>query len=997
MEFRALGPLEAVVAGRLVDLGAPKQRALLALLVSRVGQTVAVDVMLEELWAGRPPPSAMTSLQAYVANLRRAVEPDRAPRTPATVLRTHDQGYLLDSRAVEVDVQRFDERATAGWQAWERDDPQQALSEFESGLALWRGQAYAEVADAAHVIPEVARLEELRLSVVEGRCAALLAVGAHEVAVAELEAFMQAHPLREYGCELLSLALYRAGRQADALSVLRTNQKRLAEELGIDPRPALQHLEREILNQDPSLDWKPAPVAPRTGGSLDHDATDSLGGPSAPAGLYAMAMPASLPYAREEAGIETVASRDEAAGSGDRPVAVSQEHVIGGQVIEGIVSDAPLVHAEPVTEVRREWLMTLPIDGQEILDASSKAVLPPRYEDARVILAAHRIVVLVDEPGSGRRTAALALLHSLLDASFRLREIETDGEPPKAAKLPADHRHAFLLDLNDPETDVPAEEFGHALLREHVGRLDAARSYLVITVTPQIWKACAGSAAAITVFPGRPDLRQVCERHLRVAGGLDERIAWLDEPDIKTLLKPAGRPSDMARLAFEIASAPDTNAGRREAVSRYTHRRRMVRELFAKNPTPADRAFAVAAAVLDNSPADLVLDAADKLFEKVGGSVPAASSLAGAPLSERLEKINADPDEEIISLSNQQDDLDHAILLHVWDQWPRCQATLLEWLADPLPSGVEPPRSLYEKLAGVLLRLAVERDPAPVMEALRRWWIGPERREHAVRVISAAATHHRVGARVRHRLYGWAKKTGDRDLVCTVADVCGGELGRRHPHIALTRLRHIAAGRDEAVSHAVVRALTSLAAQQELTGAVAREIRRWVTGDEAARLRTGRVAFLTLAASRDSTGEPALLRTGDSFPELAASGWRAVLDERPAPPVDERVAAIAGWFTAALPDARRRDRTLTILAAAAGNDPARLLVLLDLCRHWAELADTPDDTRRRLAVRQDLLERYRPPQARPSPAAGGITPQVGPAIDIRSVASARTARSRRSA
>jgi len=258
-EFRALGPLEALVAGRRVDLGAPKQRALLALLVSRIGQPVAVDVMVEELWTGSPPPSAITSLQAYVANLRRVLEPNRAPRTPATVLRTCGRGYLLDSHVVQVDAHRFDERATAGWQAMDRGDTQRALTEFEAGLALWRGQAYAEVSDATLVAPEVARLEELRLSVVEGRCAALLAVGAHEVAVAEAEAFMQVHPLREYGCELLSLALYRAGRQADALAVLRTNQKRLAEELGISPRPALQHLESEILNQAPALDWRPPP------------------------------------------------------------------------------------------------------------------------------------------------------------------------------------------------------------------------------------------------------------------------------------------------------------------------------------------------------------------------------------------------------------------------------------------------------------------------------------------------------------------------------------------------------------------------------------------------------------------------------------------------------------------------------------------------------------------------------------------------------------------
>jgi DNA-binding SARP family transcriptional activator len=262
-EFRALGPIEAVVAGRVVDLGAPKQRALLALLVSRVGQPVPVDVIVEELWTGRPPPLAMTSLQAYIAKLRRALEPDRAPRTPPRVLRTRGPGYFLDSRVVEVDASRFAERATAGWQALDLGDPQQALSAFEAGLALWRGQAYMEVASASCVAPEAARLEELRLSAVEGRGAALLAVGANEMAAAEMGAFTQAHPLREYGHELLSLALYRAGRQADALAALRANQQRLSQELGIDPRPALQRLEIEILNQAPALDWHPPQPRPR--------------------------------------------------------------------------------------------------------------------------------------------------------------------------------------------------------------------------------------------------------------------------------------------------------------------------------------------------------------------------------------------------------------------------------------------------------------------------------------------------------------------------------------------------------------------------------------------------------------------------------------------------------------------------------------------------------------------------------------------------------------
>ncbi len=261
VELRALGPVGAVVNGGLVDLGPPKQRVLFALLVSRVGRPVAVDVLLEELWSGRPPAAAMASLLAYVCNLRRVLEPHRAPRAPARVLRTRAPGYLLDGGGVEFDVDRFGGHATAGREALRRGDPRRALSEFEAGLALWRGQAYADVGDVAWVVPEVARLEELRISVVEGRCTALLELGSPEVAVAELEAHVRAHPLREHSCELLALALYRGGRQADALGVLRAIRTRLVEEVGIDPGAVLQRLERDILTQAPVLDWHPIPVA----------------------------------------------------------------------------------------------------------------------------------------------------------------------------------------------------------------------------------------------------------------------------------------------------------------------------------------------------------------------------------------------------------------------------------------------------------------------------------------------------------------------------------------------------------------------------------------------------------------------------------------------------------------------------------------------------------------------------------------------------------------
>lgn len=159
---------------------------------------------------------------------------------------------------------------------------QAGLRGLDAAWGLWRGQPYADVADANWAAPEVARLEELRLSVVEVRCAAQLQLGEHHAAVTELEMHVRANPLREHGCELLALALYRAGRQAEALGMLRVARARLAEELGIDPGTALQRLEHDILTQAPALDWHllrstpaafvagPAPPVPPT-----HPATNT--------------------------------------------------------------------------------------------------------------------------------------------------------------------------------------------------------------------------------------------------------------------------------------------------------------------------------------------------------------------------------------------------------------------------------------------------------------------------------------------------------------------------------------------------------------------------------------------------------------------------------------------------------------------------------------------------------------------------------------------------
>src|SRR4051812_19033307 len=260
VEVRALGPVEVVVDGSPVDLGPPKQRAVFALLLAGADRVVSVDALTERLWAGEPPPRASASLQAYVSNLRRILEPNPAPGTTATVLVTRAPGYLLRTTEMFVDVREFADRVARADARLAADDPAGALSDLDDALALWRGEPYADVRDADWADLEVTRLDELRLSAVEQRARALLTLGRPQAALTDLEAQVVTHPLRERSWELLAVALYCCGRQADALHALRSARDRLADELGIDPGPDLQQLEVAILRQDPQL--HPAPPAP---------------------------------------------------------------------------------------------------------------------------------------------------------------------------------------------------------------------------------------------------------------------------------------------------------------------------------------------------------------------------------------------------------------------------------------------------------------------------------------------------------------------------------------------------------------------------------------------------------------------------------------------------------------------------------------------------------------------------------------------------------------
>jgi DNA-binding SARP family transcriptional activator len=254
VEFRILGPLEVLDDhGRPLALGGAKQRALLAVLLLHTGQVVSADRLIEELWGEDPPETARSVLQVYVANLRKVLEPARRGRAAGGVLRTQAPGYLVNLGPDQLDLLRFERLADEGRAALAAGDPLQAARLLRDAEGLWRGPALGDVVLAGSGQGEVVRLEERRLAVLEDRIEAELALGRHAELVGELQALVAAHPLRERLHGQLMLALYGSGRQAEALEAYRQTRETLAEELGIDPSPALQELERAMLAQDPAL------------------------------------------------------------------------------------------------------------------------------------------------------------------------------------------------------------------------------------------------------------------------------------------------------------------------------------------------------------------------------------------------------------------------------------------------------------------------------------------------------------------------------------------------------------------------------------------------------------------------------------------------------------------------------------------------------------------------------------------------------------------------
>ena len=246
MEFRILGPLEVAEEGRPVPLPGGKPSALLVCLLLNPNQAVSTERLIDDIWGEDPPGTAHKAVKNYVVQLRKAVS--------KSALVTRGNGYAIELEPDTLDLERFERLGGEGREALSKQRPERAADAFREALSLWRGDPLAEFSAEPFASTERARLEELRLSTLEDRIEADLTLGRHSDLVGELETLVSRHPLRERLRGQLMLALYRAGRQAEALAAYQEARREFVEGLGIDPGRDLQELERLILQHDSSLD-----------------------------------------------------------------------------------------------------------------------------------------------------------------------------------------------------------------------------------------------------------------------------------------------------------------------------------------------------------------------------------------------------------------------------------------------------------------------------------------------------------------------------------------------------------------------------------------------------------------------------------------------------------------------------------------------------------------------------------------------------------------------
>jgi DNA-binding SARP family transcriptional activator len=312
MEIRVLGPLAVVDDGRPVELPSAKACLVLASLVVRANEVVSTDRLFEVLWGAQPPETATNTLQTYVAHLRSVLEPQRARREPGRLLVTRPPGYVLAIEPDGIDAVRFERLARQG-RSELATSPSDATHTLRAALDLWRGEALADFTFEPFAQADITRLTELKLSALEDRIGADLSLGDHRALTGELAQLTQEHPLRERLAGQYMVALYRSGRQAEALRAYRHLRETLVEQLGIEPNPTLVRLEQAILEQRQDLEWSPLEAATLPPAKPSRLTVDKSDAPSATRGREA----AAAAHWQEAVDLLSAADRDGALTGAD--------------------------------------------------------------------------------------------------------------------------------------------------------------------------------------------------------------------------------------------------------------------------------------------------------------------------------------------------------------------------------------------------------------------------------------------------------------------------------------------------------------------------------------------------------------------------------------------------------------------------------------------------------------------------------------------------------
>ncbi|WSQ15103.1 hypothetical protein OG604_49520 [Streptomyces sp. NBC_01231] len=494
------------------------------------------------------------------------------------------------------------------------------------------------------------------------------------------------------------------------------------------------------------------------------------------------------------------------------------------------------------------------------------------------------ILVLCGEAGTGRRTTALHVLRGSGVPKERILWLVLDWDQPRAEQIPYRKGHGFVLDLTGHRG--LAEDF-YTGLADYQKEAEAAEAFLIILADAGSWNP--GALATVPVVSlVRPSAQRIAAAHLARRAG--DRVDWLTSPPLDTLLTEASQAADAARLADLITHAEE---GDKEAVKQqFTDWRLHLKDWFTKHSGAEDlreRALLVAAALLENTPADVVLEAADRFFREVGGVLPPGGALAGRDLQGRLDAIKASTvGRENISLDAERHGLPEAVLKYVWQQRPQLRRSLLEWASQiSAPNGIAV-RHL-RRIADSLVQLSLL-PGGSVVQSVASAWIETGRTAHrdlAIGILETMALHPDTGAGVRRLLYAWAQqKTISKELASAVAEICAGRLGQKYPRVALTRLRVLASRSDGLAHEAVADAVRTLASAPEQRILVLSEIVHWAESADSTTRRAGAGTFLALTDITSDTllplpavQEPTFDATDALAGELFVRGWRAALRE----------------------------------------------------------------------------------------------------------------------